>query len=197
MSEIPQHEPGRVLAEGLFIGSALSSRSRHVLTTHNISSIVNCATEIPNSFEEDGGLRYHSLPLEDDVDEDVACHVDSAVSFIRASLGEGRCVLVHCQAGISRSATVVLAFLIKDRRMSLRSAFDLVREVRPEIQPNSGFFRYLSQLEVAELGKSTFTWREYIVHVLLELGVSKEKAVHTVNVYGDHPLALILSMALE
>ena len=56
-------------------------------------------------------------------------------------------ILIHCYAGISRSATVCLAYLMKSRRMRLEEAFEFVRKVRAVISPNLGFMMQLSKYE--------------------------------------------------
>ena len=56
-------------------------------------------------------------------------------------------VLVHCQAGISRSATICLAYLINARRVSLDEAFDFVKRRRQVISPNLAFMGQLVQFE--------------------------------------------------
>ena len=56
-------------------------------------------------------------------------------------------VLIHCQAGISRSSTVTIAYLIKTRNMKYCDAEDYVRSKREMICPNSGFQRILQQFE--------------------------------------------------
>ncbi|OQV13404.1 hypothetical protein BV898_12356 [Hypsibius exemplaris] len=61
-------------------------------------------------------------------------------------LAGGR-VLVHCLMGVSRSASVVLAYLVKYRGMSLEEAHELVRRQRPMISPNRGFWEQLSLFE--------------------------------------------------
>jgi len=52
-------------------------------------------------------------------------------------------VLVHCQAGISRSATLVIAYLIKHQKMNLKDAYLHVKSKRPQIGPNKGFIQQL------------------------------------------------------
>ena len=67
-----------------------------------------------------------------------------AVDQIKQWLSDsGNVVYVHCQSGISRSATVVIAFLMKCREMELMSAYEQVHRCRPVINPNDGFFRAL------------------------------------------------------
>ena len=59
----------------------------------------------------------------------------------------GNGVLVHCQAGISRSATVVIAFLMKHEGLTLNDAYKLVKEKRPVISPNINFMGCLVKFE--------------------------------------------------
>lgn len=59
-----------------------------------------------------------------------------------------RCgVLVHCVAGVSRSVTVTLAYLMQRHRLCLRDAFELVRSRKTDIAPNFHFMRQLHSFE--------------------------------------------------
>ena len=63
-------------------------------------------------------------------------------------------VLVHCQAGISRSATICLAYLMKRKRLRLDEAFEFVRRRRSIISPNFSFMGQLLQFESQVLATS-------------------------------------------
>lgn len=63
--------------------------------------------------------------------------------------------LVHCVAGVSRSASLCLAYLIKHERMPLRKAFAHLRSRRPSIRPNTGFFTQLIEFERRLFGAAT------------------------------------------
>jgi len=71
-----------------------------------------------------------------------------------ARLG-GKKVLVHCAAGVSRSATIVLGYLLTFNNMTLREAHDHLKAARPVIRPNNGFWRQLVELEVELKGVSS------------------------------------------
>lgn len=68
------------------------------------------------------------------------------VCALRA-LASGGKVLVHCYLGRSRSVTIVLAYLVARKRMALADAATRLRHARPQMQPNSGFWRALEELE--------------------------------------------------
>ena len=63
--------------------------------------------------------------------------------------------LVHCVAGVSRSATLCLAYLIKHERMPLKKAFAHLKSRRQSIKPNAGFFTQLIEFEIRLLGVAT------------------------------------------
>ena len=73
--------------------------------------------------------------------------LSSAVDQLEKWVIEGKNVLVHCQSGISRSATVVIAYVMKKHQIPLIQAYSLVIEKRPVINPNDGFFRALQDFE--------------------------------------------------
>jgi protein-tyrosine phosphatase len=60
-------------------------------------------------------------------------------------------VLVHCSQGVSRSATIVIYFLMREKRMKMKEARKAVEDCRPWIWPNEGFVRQLGRAEPAAL----------------------------------------------
>jgi hypothetical protein len=84
----------------------------------------------------------------DDVpEEDLLPHFDLVSDQIHAVIQDGGNVLVHCVAGVSRSATICLAYLTKYHFRSLRAAYHLMCEKRPMVRPNLGFWRQLIHYE--------------------------------------------------
>lgn len=86
--------------------------------------------------EASSAKTAYSSAHEDDRDLDF--YLDDATSFIAANIKRG-CVLVHCGAGISRSAAVVIAYLCRFAGMSYAEALGFVKERRPQVAPADVF----------------------------------------------------------
>jgi dual specificity phosphatase 10 len=73
-------------------------------------------------------------------------HFDRAADFIAEVLQQTN-LMVHCLAGVSRSVSLVIAFLIKHRAMTYQEAYGLVKAKRRIIHPNDGFISQLKAFE--------------------------------------------------
>jgi len=78
--------------------------------------------------------------------------LEKIVQFIDSAIEHGGCALVHCAAGISRSSTVVLAYLVAKQHMSLFDAFRHIKTKRIVVWPNLGFMRVLIEWEQRHRG---------------------------------------------
>lgn len=95
-------------------------------------------------------VREHEKHLRFSVaDAETASLVDiipMTTAFINKCRKNGGKVLVHCSAGISRSSSIIIAYLIQTKQMSLKDAYLYVKERRSVIGPNIGFMRQLNQI---------------------------------------------------
>jgi len=92
-------------------------------------------------------FTYKIIPIGDISDSNIRKYFFTCRKFIRKALEEGGAVLVHCLMGISRSATIVIAYLMMEQNISRDEAFSFVRSKRDRVYPNDGFMRQLQQLE--------------------------------------------------
>lgn len=95
-------------------------------------------------YETHPDVSYFSIYLNDHPNEKIGTYFDEAHAFIRKHIvEEGHGVLVHCQAGVSRSATICIAYLIKEIGLTFLQAYCCVKEARGLISPNVGFVQQL------------------------------------------------------
>lgn len=132
------------IARGLYLGDRKDARDLVLLRGQSITHIVNCAVELPCWYRQE--LRYLELRLHDPDDRFHDC-IKRFCRFIDRGRGSGG-VLVHCVAGLSRSPSVILAYLCW-RGKSLEEALKILQRSIGEsdqefIVPDSTF---LEQIE--------------------------------------------------
>lgn len=100
-------------------------------------------------YKTEDGITYHHLVADDNWEEErMLGQLDAATAFMRERIKvHHECVYVHCEAGISRSATVCIAYLMRYHRMSMEQAYVVVYVARPVIEPNPAFKRQLKMYE--------------------------------------------------
>uniref|UniRef100_A0A0K8WK77 Dual specificity protein phosphatase n=1 Tax=Bactrocera latifrons TaxID=174628 RepID=A0A0K8WK77_BACLA len=132
---------------GLFLGNESHSCDSRALQKYNIKYVLNVTPDLPNVFESSGDIQYLQIPITDHYSQDLAMHFPAAIRFIEEARSNNAAVLVHCLAGVSRSVTVTLAYLMKTRTLSLNDAFTLVRDRKPDVAPNFHFMEQLHSFE--------------------------------------------------
>ena len=143
------------ILDRLWLGAAEDAGSPLFLRAVKITHILSCAVECPPSrfpSAVTGGLTMHHISLEDDEDggepEDIVAGARLLHTWLDASGAEQNNVLVHCMAGISRSPTIVIAYLILFKGMGYEEAWDFVAARRNFIRPIPYWEGMLQGLEV-------------------------------------------------
>lgn len=130
----------------LYIGDINGANDYNLLKDNGITHIVSC---IPAAVYDD--IKYHNIRIDDYEFVDIYSHFYNAVDFIDDALCNNGKVLVHCYAGISRSACIILAYLMAIKKYTLEDALDLLLSKRNICDPNHGF---IIQLKCFEWGLS-------------------------------------------
>jgi protein-tyrosine phosphatase len=136
-SDIPIHE----ITENVYLGDFRAADDMTYLKHHGITHIINCAEGIPEVYPE--SFKYLSLELKDIESQDLTEAITISLDFIK----DGGRVFIHCKMGVSRSASIVIAYLMKERGMSYNEALSFVATKRACVVPNRGFEAQLRKLE--------------------------------------------------
>ncbi|KAK2586908.1 hypothetical protein KPH14_009841 [Odynerus spinipes] len=126
----------------VYLGSEWNASNLEELQKNGVRHILNVTREIDNFFP--GMFTYLNVRVYDDEKTDLLKHWDDTFKYITKAKKEGSKVLVHCKMGVSRSASVVIAYAMKAYNWDFSQAWKHVKEKRNCIKPNNSF---LLQLE--------------------------------------------------
>ncbi|KAG9335873.1 hypothetical protein JZ751_003530, partial [Albula glossodonta] len=131
----------------LYLGCAKDSTNLDVLEEYGIKYILNVTPNLPNLFENAGEFKYKQIPISDHWSQNLSQFFPEAIGFIDEARGQKCGVLVHCLAGISRSVTVTVAYLMQKLNLSMNDAYDIVKMKKSNISPNFNFMGQLLDFE--------------------------------------------------
>ncbi|KAJ7876284.1 protein-tyrosine phosphatase-like protein [Mycena leptocephala] len=129
-----------IIDDQLYLGNLSAAESPQLLTRLGITHVLSACPDYLATAET---LKHLTLPLMDDEDFDILEHLPTTCRFIKEALDGGGKVFCHCVMGISRSATVVCAYLMFSQHISAGQAIRSVRTRRPRARPNYSFIRQL------------------------------------------------------
>ncbi|XWV25087.1 hypothetical protein QJ856_gp0690 [Tupanvirus deep ocean] len=132
---------------GLFLGSAKHITNSSELDKLNINVIINCCDEI----EHELSMKYviEHFPINDDgLDNSFVKYMDQAVDKINYYLSQNLNVFVHCVQGISRSAAIIIYYLMRYEKVSFNKAYYRLVISRPCILPNITFVKELKKKDI-------------------------------------------------
>lgn len=129
-----------ILPDKLYLSDFHTSKNYPLLKKHGIKQILTIGKELPEHKTREFETLY--ISLDDAPWEQISEYFDKAHDFIK----QGN-TLVHCYAGKSRSATLVISYLMKYLRLSFDRALHYCRSARRIVDPNSGFKEQLRKYE--------------------------------------------------
>ncbi|XP_054130870.1 dual specificity protein phosphatase 15 [Melozone crissalis] len=127
---------------GLYLGNFVDAKDLEQLSRNKITHIVSIH-ESPQPLLKD--ITYLRIPLPDTPEANIKRHFKECISFIHQCRLHGGNCLVHCLAGISRSTTVVVAYVMVVTELSCQEVLDAIRTIRPVANPNPGFRQQLAE----------------------------------------------------
>jgi len=129
----------------LYLGTEWNASNYDSLFSDGITHVLNVSSDVDNFFPD--AFTYLNIRVRDVDETDLLKEFDRTNKFILEAKDAGSCCLVHCKMGVSRSASVVLAYVMKEYEYSLEEAYDFVKQKRTCINPNEGFRVQLATYE--------------------------------------------------
>ncbi|KAM6964959.1 protein phosphatase Slingshot homolog 1 [Aplochiton taeniatus] len=140
-----QMDKATLIFDHLYLGSEWNASNLEELQESEVGYILNVTREIDNFFP--GTFSYHNIRVYDEEATDLLAHWNETYNFIvKAKKNQSKC-LVHCKMGVSRSASTVIAYAMKEYGWSLEKAYNFVKQKRSITRPNAGFMRQLAEYE--------------------------------------------------
>ncbi|KAI8977918.1 protein-tyrosine phosphatase-like protein [Pilobolus umbonatus] len=131
---------GQEVYPGIWLGGYKALETRSFLEKNKIRSILTLghfkfcyATE----------FNHKIIPVTDNPEANIIKYFPEAIEFIKESISRNENILVHCLAGVSRSPTIVTAFLMATQHLRYKAALAIIKQTRPFVNPNPGFIEQL------------------------------------------------------
>jgi protein-tyrosine phosphatase len=138
--------PAHRIRPRLHLGNVQAAADAALLAGLGVTHVINLYG--PDAECHPKTLEYLTLELEDVEEANISLYLGVACRYIDAALAKsGTSVLVHCAAGVSRSASIVIAYLMWAEGLSHVAALADVRAIRCIVEPNPGFWRQLGGRE--------------------------------------------------
>ncbi|XP_062404098.1 dual specificity protein phosphatase 8 isoform X2 [Sardina pilchardus] len=137
--------PTRILPH-LYLGSQKDVLNKELMAQHGITYVLNASNTCPKP-EFILESHFMRIPVNDNYCEKLLPWLDKTNAFIDKAKVSNCRVIVHCLAGISRSATIAIAYIMKTMGLSSDDAYRFVKDRRPSISPNFNFLGQLLEFE--------------------------------------------------
>ncbi|XP_016132470.1 protein phosphatase Slingshot homolog 2-like [Sinocyclocheilus grahami] len=148
--------------EHVYLGSEWNASNLEELQNTGVQYILNVTREIDNFFP--GLFEYHNIRVYDEEATDLLAYWNDTYKFISRAKKAGAKCLVHCKMGVSRSASTVIAYAMKEYGWDLEQAFEYVKERRAVTKPNPSFMRQLEEYQgilMASKQRHNKLWRSH------------------------------------
>ena len=142
----------------MYIGGENCAR-KDVREKFGITHVLTCVSLYEESYPPDSDEiargKWHVIRLADAATSDLLDHLETATDFVHTSILNGGKIAVHSLEGVSRAASLVIAYLMKYKSLNLQMAFDKIAKKRPDVRVNRGFWRQLHAYEFYLKGKNS------------------------------------------
>ena len=131
------------ITENLYLGNLSAAENIDNLKALGIKKVLSVLDDFAWPKYGDSQFIHKTFSIQDFDNQNIIKHFGECLNFIK---GDDK-VLVHCAAGASRSATIVIAYIMWTKKMPFKDALEFVQQKRLIVYPNSGFRDQLQLFE--------------------------------------------------
>eukprot|EP01084_Bolivina_argentea_P005675 10701_1 len=156
--------PNQIINDTLYLGM-LSQATHKILNNLQITHIINVTPTDYNDMSVINNRKYYQIKISDIKQACIADYFEKTFTFINNARNsvpstdnneskendinnyKQNRIFIHCKEGVSRSASIVIAYIMKTHKLSLDKALALVKQKREVVDPNEGFMQQLKLFE--------------------------------------------------
>jgi protein-tyrosine phosphatase len=148
------------ITDRIYLGNIAGANNNNFLTETNIGYIVNLSNQW---YPKKSNIKYLDIPIPDSPNTNIKFYFPEIINFFNTALKTDKNIYIHCRAGVSRSTTGLLAFLMS-KGLNMKDAVNYVYSKRTIIKPNDGFWIQLMMYERELYGNNSVDYAEKYYH---------------------------------
>lgn len=148
----------QIIPTKLYLGDMFDANDKELIRDKQISCIICVANNLKINNDNYPNVKVYKYNFSDDYECDILSYFNEICDII----AKEKVVLVNCAAGVSRSSTIIIAYIMKQYKANLLKAFTYVREKRPQICPNKHFMNSLLAYELTLFNSNSLSYDECI-----------------------------------
>ena len=140
---LPEYFTASLIMDDIYVGDIYDAHNIKELKNLGITNVISVVPGIENMYTEEDGINHKCYEIIDNLDANLEQYFNETSDLIEKIVNKKEKVLIHCICGVSRSVTILIAYMIKKRKYQLQEAINLISQKRNIIKPN---YSFLSQL---------------------------------------------------
>ena len=128
------------ITDKIYLGDIEGATDFNYFKNEQIHNVISFGSE-PPEYPKELEIKHKSFKLEDKINNNILKYFKECINFIE----DGDKIYIHCLFGISRSPTIVIAYLMWKTHFNFEDIYNFVKKRRPNIEPNKGFISQLKQ----------------------------------------------------
>ena len=146
---LPYYFTPNLILDNIYIGDIYDAHNIEELEKNNINNVISIVPGCENIYNNiEYKINHNCFQAIDNLEQDLTQYFEKTSSLIENIVEKKEKVLIHCICGVSRSVTILLAYLIIKRGYTLKDGLELIKNKRPIANPNESFLKQLNMLSL-------------------------------------------------